>query len=148
MKGLEKNGVRLKASVKAYRKAEPRRFFLDSVDLYSHRSRILFAKGACGYFGEQEEALGQDLEKLIELAEGFKPKGKAAVGPKAMTEAEKAEALGLLKDPNLLKRVLEDFETCGLAGEEANKMVGYLAAVSPEAGRPLAVLIQSRISGG
>ena len=36
----------------------------------------------------------------------------------------------LLRDPRLLDRVLEDFERCGVVGEETNKQVSYLAAVS------------------
>jgi hypothetical protein len=124
VKGIEKTGVKLRATLKAYRKSEPKRFFLDSVDLYSNRSRLLFAKGACGYFGEKEEAVRQDLEKLVELSESYKPKDATAPKPPTMTEAEASEAFALLKDPNLLGRILEDFEVCGLAGEEANKVVG------------------------
>jgi hypothetical protein len=148
VKGLERGGVKLKASVKAYRKMEPRRFYLDSVDLYSHRSRLFFAKGACGYFGEKEEAVGQDLQKLVELAEAFKPKGAEVVKPKAMSEVEASEAMNFLKDPKLLERILADFEACGLAGEEGNKLMGYLAAVSRKLSDPLAVLIQSRSAAG
>ena len=34
----------------------------------------------------------------------------------------------------LLDRILEDFERCGVVGEETNKLVGYLAAVSRQSG--------------
>ena len=146
--GLEKAGVHLRASLRAYRKIEPKRFHLDAVDLYSHRSRIQYAKNACGQFGEKEEVVRADLEKLIGLAEAFKPKDAVAVKPKAMSEAEAGEALAFLKDPKLLERILEDFETCGLAGEEGNKLMGYLAAVSRKLSDPLAVLIQSRSAAG
>lgn len=148
VKGVEKAGVKLKATLKAYRKTEPKRFYLDSVDLYSHRSRLLFAKGACGYFGEKEEAVQQDLGKLVELAESYVPKETQAPKPKTMTDVETSEALALLKDPKLLSRILADFEVCGLAGEEANKVVGYLASVSRKLDDPLAVLIQSRSAAG
>ena len=47
-----------------------------------------------------------------------------------MTAEEQAAALELLRDPRLLERVLEDFERCGAVGEETNKKVSYLAAVS------------------
>ena len=145
---MERGGVKLKASVKAYRKIEPKRFYLDSVDLYSNRSRLMYAKGACGYFGEKEEVIGQDLQKLVELAENFRPKEAATVKPKAMSEAEEGEALAFLKDPKLLERILTDFEACGLAGEEGNKLMGYLAAVSRKLTDPLAVVIQSRSAAG
>ena len=38
--------------------------------------------------------------------------------------------------PELLDRILADFETCGLVGEATNKLVGYLAAVSRKLDRP------------
>ena len=47
-----------------------------------------------------------------------------------MTAEEQAAAMDLLRDPRLLDRVLEDFERCGAVGEETNKKVSYLAAVS------------------
>jgi len=37
-----------------------------------------------------------------------------------MTEAEREQALELLRDPKLLDRILADFDTCGLVGERTN----------------------------
>jgi ferredoxin len=65
-----------------------------------------------------------------------------------ITDADKAAALELLKSPNLIDRILEDFETCGVVGEETNKLVGYLAATSRKLSQPLAVLIQSSSAAG
>jgi DNA primase len=148
VKGIAKEGVKLRVTVKAHTKGNEKRFHLDSVDLYSHRSRVLFAKGACGYFGEKEEVIREDLGKLIELAEGFEPPGKAKAKAPAMSKEEEGEALEMLKDPDLLTRILEDFETCGYTGEEANKLMGYLAAVSRKLDDPLSVLVQSRSAAG
>ena len=55
---------------------------------------------------------------------------KKALDPKPreeapMSEEEKAEALGLLRDPRLIERVLGDFELCGVVGEETNKHVVF-----------------------
>ena len=58
------------------------------------------------------------------------------------------EALGLLRDPRLLDRILEDFARCGLVGEETNKLIGYLAAVSRHLEAPLAVVVQSSSAAG
>jgi DNA-binding transcriptional ArsR family regulator len=66
----------------------------------------------------------------------------------AMTEAEREQALELLRDPKLLDRILADFDTCGLVGERTNKLVGYLAAVSRRLDRPLGVLVQSSSAAG
>jgi mevalonate kinase len=56
--------------------------------------------------------------------------------------------LELLKAPDLMQRLLDDFETCGVVGEESNKLVGYLAAVSRKLDKPLAVIIQSSSAAG
>jgi DNA primase len=54
----------------------------------------------------------------------------------------------MLKDPSLLDRILTDFEKCGVVGEETNKLVGYLAAVSRKLEEPLAIVIQSSSAAG
>ena len=53
-----------------------------------------------------------------------------------MTEAERGAALDLLRDPHLLDRILADFERAGVGGEQTNKLVGYLAAVSRKLAEP------------
>lgn len=53
-----------------------------------------------------------------------------------------------MQDPDLLNRILLDFEDAGVVGEEANKLVGYLAATSRKLEDPLAVIIQSASSAG
>ena len=65
-----------------------------------------------------------------------------------LSEAEQAEALALLRAPDLMDRILADFAACGVVGEETNKLVGYLAAVSRQLDRPLAVIIQSSSAAG
>ena len=65
-----------------------------------------------------------------------------------MTAEEQAAAMDLLRDPRLLDRVLEDFEKCGAVGEETNKKVSYLAAVSRMLAKPLAIVVQSSSSAG
>jgi hypothetical protein len=51
----------------------------------------------------------------------------------------------LLRDPNLLGRTLEDFERCGMGGEETNKPVSYLAVTSRLLESLLANLVQSKL---
>jgi len=65
-----------------------------------------------------------------------------------MTAEEQAAAMELLRSPRLLERVLEDFEKCGAVGEETNKKVSYLAAVSRMLAKPLAIVVQSSSSAG
>jgi len=66
----------------------------------------------------------------------------------AMSDAERASALALLRDPALLDRILADFERAGVVGEHTNKLVGYLAAISRKLPEPLAVIIQSASAAG
>jgi hypothetical protein len=65
-----------------------------------------------------------------------------------MTAADEAEALALLKTPDLLARIVADFDASGLVGEATNKLVGYLAATSRKLGGPLAIVVQSSSAAG
>jgi hypothetical protein len=65
-----------------------------------------------------------------------------------MIAAEQAAALALLQTPDLLSRVLADFDACGIVGEATNKLTAYLAATSRKLERPLAVVVQSSSAAG
>ena len=77
---------------------------------------------------------------------------KSALEPKepeiTLSEEERAEAMDLLRDPRLLDRILEDFERCGMVGEETNKLVSYLAVTSRLLESPLAIMVQSSSAAG
>ncbi|VAW72518.1 DNA primase, phage associated, partial [hydrothermal vent metagenome] len=66
----------------------------------------------------------------------------------ALSNEAYQSALELLKDEKLLDRILEDFNACGVVGENTNKLVGYLACVSRKLDKPLAVMIQSSSAAG
>ena len=68
--------------------------------------------------------------------------------PSLSATSERAEAMELLRDPRLLERIVEDFARCGVVGEETNKLVGYLGAVSRHLEAPLAVIVQSSSAAG
>jgi DNA primase len=128
-------------------------FHVDTFDLYAARQRALFIKQAAEELTLKEDVIKKDLGtvllKLEELQDEqirrtLEPEEKAVV----LSEAEQAAALDLLKDSQLLDRILADFERCGVVGEETNKLVGYLAAVSRKLDEPLAVLIQSSSAAG
>jgi DNA primase len=77
---------------------------------------------------------------------------KRALAPKqetfTLSDQQRAEAMELLRDPRLLERIVEDFARCGVVGEETNKLVGYLGAVSRHLEAPLAVIVQSSSAAG
>jgi len=129
-------------------------FFLDGVDLVSARARALFIKAAAEELGVKEEIVKKDLGKVLLQLEALQdamikrllePKDKK---PSPMAADELREAMSFLKDPHLLDRILADFERCGVVGEETNKLVGYMAAVSRKLDEPLAVIIQSSSAAG
>jgi DNA primase len=56
--------------------------------------------------------------------------------------------LRFLKSPDLLEEIITDLETVGYTGEEMNKLLCYIAAVSRKMDDPLSVMIQSRSAAG
>jgi DNA primase len=128
-------------------------FHVDTVDLYSARQRAAFVKQAAEELGVKEDVLKHDLGRLLlKLEELQEQRLKALLEPKekkvSVSEADEQAALELLKSPNLLQRILEDFERCGVVGEETNKLVGYLGAISRKLEDPLAVILQSSSAAG
>jgi DNA primase catalytic core len=128
-------------------------FHVDTLDLYLARQRGVFMKQAAEELGIKEEVIRRDLGRvLMKLEEMQDEQIKQALAPKekafTMTEEERAEAMALLRSPNLLERIVEDFARCGVVGEETNKLVGYLGVVSRHLESPLAVIVQSSSAAG
>ncbi len=128
-------------------------FHVDTLDLYSARQRAAYVHQAAEELGVQEEVLRKDLGRvLLKLEELQDEQIRRALEPEAsrveISPAAKEEALALLRDPRLLDRILEDFGRCGVVGEETNKLVGYLAAISRKLDQPLAVIVQSSSAAG
>lgn len=127
-------------------------FHVDTLELYSARQRAAFLKQASDELAVEERVLKSDLGKLVlkleELQHASIQKALEQKKPVEMREDDKREALELLRDPKLLDRILADFERCGVVGEQTNKLVGYLAAVSRKLDEPLAVVLQSSSAAG
>jgi DNA primase catalytic core len=128
-------------------------YFGDTFDLYSARPRLLFSKQAAQEIGTKEETIRRELGVVwMTLEDMQRQQIEKALAPEpeepTMTPEEKAAALDLLRDPRLLDRVLEDFNKCGVVGEETNKQVSYLAAVSRLLEKPLAIVVQSSSAAG
>jgi DNA primase catalytic core len=126
---------------------------VDRFDLYGARPRSLFAKQAAKELGHKEESIERDLSTLILKLEDLQREWiEKTLTPQEekseMTTEEKSAALELLRDPRLLERVLADFAQCGVVGEETNKKVAYLGAVSRLLNKPLAIVVQSSSSAG
>jgi len=126
---------------------------VDTFDLYSSRHRVMYSKQAGEELGVKEEVVSRDLGKVLwKLEELQRQMIQKTLEPKeqevTLSAEEKTEALGLLRDPRLLDRILADFERCGVVGEETNKLASYVAVVSRLLDAPLAVLVQSSSAAG
>jgi hypothetical protein len=129
-------------------------FHVDTLDLYSAKARAHFVEAAAAELGAPPATLKADIGQiLLELEAVLEARATAAAQPApvaetAMTPEERDAALEFLRAPDLLDRITSDFSACGLVGEETNKLVAYLAAVSRKLSAPLAVLVQSSSAAG
>ena len=129
---------------------------VDTLDLYVARVRGLFVAQAAKELGVSEETIKRDVGAVILALEALVAEQTMAAlaptlpatGASAMSDPEREAALALLRDPQLLDRILTDFERAGVVGEETNKLMGYLAAVSRKLPEPLAIIIQSASAAG
>ncbi len=153
IRGLERNklpGV-MKVNLLIYNERTDR-FHVDNFDLYHARSRRTFTMEAADEIGASESQLRSDLGrvllKLEQLQAEQKQLSKGTPKPNPLTETERAEAMELLQSENLLDRILDDFDACGIVGERTGKLVGYLAATSRLLSKPLGLIIQSSSAAG
>lgn len=73
---------------------------------------------------------------------------ETAISAVTVSGEDEAAALERLKSPDLASHIVADLAACGVVGESANLLTGYLAATSRKLDRPLAVLIQSSSAAG
>jgi len=129
------------------------RFHVDTLDLYAARARTAFLVAAAAELAVTEDVVKRDLGRVLlaceQLADDVIATAQAPVDePPRMTDAEKTAALALLRDPQLVQRIVADFATAGVVGEATNCLVGYLAATSRKLSRPLAIIVQSTSAAG
>ncbi|MCP3955826.1 MAG: toprim domain-containing protein, partial [Desulfobacterales bacterium] len=148
VKGIQRGNTQLKATIKVSEEiTSSKPFELTTIDLYSSRSRHWFAKLCADLFKEPEALIKEDLSKLLQLVEEWKPE-KQVEQTTEISKADKKLALSFLENEDIFNELLQDFDTLGVTGEEINKLVGYLAATSRKLTDPLSALIQSRSAAG
>jgi DNA primase/post-segregation antitoxin (ccd killing protein) len=128
-------------------------YYVDTLDVYNAKHRSTYVAQAALELGAQEETIKRDLGQVLLRLEALQDEAiQGALAPKAavpqLSAQEYAEALALLKSPDLTRRLVQDMERCGIVGESSNLLAGYLAAVSRKLDAPLAVLIQSSSAAG
>jgi DNA primase len=128
-------------------------FYVDTLDLYAARQRHSYIVHAALELRVSEDIIKTDLGRVLLRLEALQEEAvtnnleRAPVLPQ-MSAAEHAAALELLQSPDLVPRILADFGRCGLVGEDTNKLVGYLAAISRKLDKPLGVVVQSSSAAG
>ena len=152
--GLDKNNS-LEVMKVAVRLKHGEEFHLDSFDMARDGERRRFIERAAEETRLEKDLIKRDLGKLL-LAmeqtqqERFTSSLPTANGllPTELSSAERVEALAFLKSPDLIDKIGEAFNVCGLVGEDANRLAAYLACTSRKLDKPLAVIIQSTSAAG
>ncbi len=151
IRGLEKNmsSHQLQVNILATRDGL---VHMDTLDLCKAKARASFVKATAAELFLDEPIIKQDVGKLLLQLEQLQQEqidaAQACEKPVELSAADKRAAMKLLHDPSLTTRILSDYDTCGLVGEETNKLVCYLACVSRMLPEPLAILIQSGSAAG
>ncbi len=152
VRGLTANGLdRLRVNLRVEGTGQ---MHLDTLDLYGHRARSGLVKELARAFGEGEETLAREIAALIETLEGIRlelaqqGEDDSDTGRIEIPDREREEALRLLRKPDLLERILGDFEQAGFVGETTALTVGYLGTLSRLLDEPLGLLIVSRSGAG
>jgi DNA primase len=129
-------------------------YHVDTLDLYSAKGRGHYLLQAAKELGVRDDVIKHDLGRILLKLEALQDErikaatSKAEPTVPAMSEAERDAAMALLRAPDLLERIVADFDACGLVGERTNKLVAYLAAVSRKLAGPLAIVVQSSSAAG
>lgn len=128
-------------------------YHMDTLDVYSAKARASFVRQAAIELGLSDESVKRDLGHVLLRLETLQDEAiRATKAPKqtavVLNAQDEADALALLRDPDLCERIAADLQACGVVGERTNLLAGYLAAVSRKLDTPLAVLIQSSSAAG
>lgn len=152
VRGLAKNTSResLRINLLVMRGEE---YFVDSFDLYLTTPRSKYERLASIKLGLGEDVLERDLGKILrKLEELQNARIDALLAPKntrpEISPEDEAAAMEFLKDPKTDDRIKDDLGRIGVVGEDTNKVLAYLAAVSRKLPDPLAVIIQSSSAAG
>jgi DNA primase len=125
---------------------------VDSLDLYRDGERRKFIERAAEETMLEKDLLKRDLGKLLLLLEQAQEQRlnttSEAQGIEPMSEQERAEALELLRSPDLLNCITTAYAQAGITGEQTNLLAAYLAATSRKLNKPLAIIIQSTSAAG
>jgi DNA primase catalytic core len=125
------------------------RSYVDTVDLYSSRSRASFSVQA-SQIGLESSRVEADLVRMLDILEAERDERLMVrdEGAKELTEEEREIGMQFLTDPELFDRIVDDLSTLGYVGEDLNKLLVYLAASSRKLDDPISVIVSSQSAAG
>ena len=126
----------------------------NALDFFSHKTIRSLIHNASKKLEVKGEIIQHDLDRILPILEEEqksllgKIQKNIEIKETKISPSERQEALEYLKDPELIKHIIDDFEKTGLLGEDQNALIGYLSALSRKDEQPLAVIIQSSSGAG
>ena len=154
MKPGDKDTGKLRATIKALVTTQSagtfsRRFHIDTLDLYSSRTRRTFAGDAAELYSVEPDIVISDLNRIIHECENMADDPHKRKEPAVeISDKDRREAERFGKRKDLLEAITADFETCGYIGEKSNVLLAYLAMTSRKMQNALALLILSGSGAG
>jgi DNA primase len=128
------------------------KYHIDTLDLYQSKARHYLTGQLAKIFGLEAAVVNGDLLHVINQIEAYQARQKTQEKQEQkgyhMNKEEEEQALTNLKDPNLFENILTDIETLGHVGEETNKILAYLIAVSRKLPKPLSGIVVSGSGAG
>ena len=126
---------------------------IDTLDLYQAKARDAFVRQAASALSIDATVIARDVSRMLLRLETLQADAITAAvtatpALPALSAADEAAGLALLRDPDLVRRIVRDVAAVGVVGEDGNALLGYLACVSRKLEKPLAVLIQSTSAAG
>ena len=143
--GLDKTPRKLRATIRVEHGG---RLHADTIDFYSSRARKSLAQDLCRIFDEVPQTIETDITRLMLACENAPEPDSSETAPVTMSDKDRREARQFGKSKDLTDRILTDLTTCGLIGENANKLLGYIVMTSRKLAKPLAMFILSSSGAG
>lgn len=127
--------------------------YFDNLDLYSARSRSSYSSNLGKHFDLEPKRIEKDLVTILEYLERERDRHLTSGAEKQtaieeMSEEEKELGKSFLMKSNIYSLIIDDMTTLGYVGEDENKLLVWLAAVSRLLPKPLSIFIQSPPSTG
>ena len=153
VRGLERNHTSevLKMTL---RLMEPGGFFhLDQVDLCKDQDRRRFIERASEETRLERDLIKRDLGKLLLACESTLEARLTALEQQSESAPELSPedhqtAMAFATAPDLMNRIAQALDACGLVGERNNGLAIYLGGTSRLLPKPLACMIQSTSAAG